>query len=73
MDSITVKIYRNRLVCLHIGSRIKGTHDKSGTIIRITAEKACVRWDEPSKKGQSLAYLFYSGIKCGAPTASGPV
>jgi hypothetical protein len=68
MDSIVVPIYKNRLVKLTRGTRIQGTNDKCGKIIRLTAEKACISWDIPNKAGVRLAYLFYSGIKCGLPT-----
>jgi hypothetical protein len=68
MDSIIVPIYKNRLVKLTRGTRIQGTNDKCGKIIRLTTEKACISWDVPNKAGVRLAYLFYSGIKCGLPT-----
>ena len=70
MDSITVAIYKGRVVTLKRGTRIQGVNDKQGTIIRLTAEKACVIWDEPNKEGKRIAYLFYSGIKCGLPTVA---
>jgi hypothetical protein len=68
MDSIIVPIYKSRLVKLMRGTRIQDVNDKCGKIIRLTAEKACISWDIPNKAGVRLAYLFYSGIKCGLPT-----